>query len=166
MSNPTPFELHKDVFSQWQPYIGGDFSDALFQDEHQGVELLYSNGVREMFYKVDFINAAPKKRIRYFRTVGLLPSPYYYTKYQQELTAQSKQKVAAMESDYAVFDNCPGGFLDIATMMLTLHYTDRGAFMQFVRKAKVPHVKVNARKILFNGKAVKEWLLSKSKTSP
>lgn len=48
-------------------------------------------------------------------------------------------------------------------MQITRH-KNRGAFWQFVHRAGVPHIRLNARNIIFDKQAVDDWLASRSST--
>jgi predicted DNA-binding transcriptional regulator AlpA len=47
-------------------------------------------------------------------------------------------------------------------VMALFGYRDRGAFWSEVRRAAVPHVRFNARRICFEEAAVRAWLESKT----
>jgi hypothetical protein len=43
-----------------------------------------------------------------------------------------------------------------------LGYQDRASFWDFVRRSGVPHVRLNARRILFEEQALLDWIRRKS----
>jgi predicted DNA-binding transcriptional regulator AlpA len=49
-------------------------------------------------------------------------------------------------------------FLSANQLMAVLGYADRAAFWAAVRAAGIPHVRINARRILFDEQAVASWL--------
>lgn len=53
-------------------------------------------------------------------------------------------------------------FLTAKQVMPVLGYTDVGAFWSAVRAAGIPFVRFNARKILFEEKAVEAWIASRT----
>jgi hypothetical protein len=46
--------------------------------------------------------------------------------------------------------------------MALLGYKDRGVFWDFVHRGGVPHVRLNARKIMFDEQALADWLAHRS----
>lgn len=56
-------------------------------------------------------------------------------------------------------------FLKSTTVMTLLGYNDRSSFWGFVRSAGVPHVRLNARRIMFEEQALTEWLNRRSSKS-
>jgi hypothetical protein len=53
-------------------------------------------------------------------------------------------------------------FLKSSVVMTALGYRNRCAFWEFVRRQGVPHVRLNARRILFDEQALADWLNSRS----
>jgi predicted DNA-binding transcriptional regulator AlpA len=50
-------------------------------------------------------------------------------------------------------------------MRITRHKS-RSAFWQFVHAAGVPHIRLNARNIIFDAQAVNDWLNARSSATP
>jgi hypothetical protein len=53
-------------------------------------------------------------------------------------------------------------FLKSSAVMRLLGYKDRGAFWDFVHRGGVPHVRLNARRIMFEEQALADWLAHRS----
>ncbi len=53
-------------------------------------------------------------------------------------------------------------FLKGADVMAALGYTNRAAFWEFVRAEGVPHIRLNARRIIFEEAALTDWLQRRS----
>jgi hypothetical protein len=53
-------------------------------------------------------------------------------------------------------------FLKSGVVMDLLGYQDRASFWDFVRRSGVPHVRLNARRILFEEQALIDWIRRKS----
>ena len=53
-------------------------------------------------------------------------------------------------------------YLTSSAVMALLGYKDRGAFWDFVHRGGVPHVRLNARKIMFDEQALADWLAHRS----
>ena len=53
-------------------------------------------------------------------------------------------------------------YLASCKVMALLGYKDRGAFWDFVHRSGVPHVRLNARKIMFEEQALADWLAHRS----
>lgn len=53
-------------------------------------------------------------------------------------------------------------FLKSGAVMELLGYQDRASFWDFVRRSGVPHVRLNARRILFEEQALLDWLRRRS----
>lgn len=49
-------------------------------------------------------------------------------------------------------------FLKSGAVMDLLGYQDRASFWDFVRRSGVPHVRLNARRILFEEQALSDWI--------
>jgi len=49
-------------------------------------------------------------------------------------------------------------FLKSSAVMAALGYRNRCSFWEFVRRQGVPHVRLNARRILFDERALADWL--------
>jgi len=53
-------------------------------------------------------------------------------------------------------------FLKSGVVMELLGYQDRASFWDFVRRSGVPHVRLNARRILFEEQALLDWIRRRS----
>lgn len=53
-------------------------------------------------------------------------------------------------------------FLKSSAVMEALGYTNRAAFWEFVRAEGVPHIRLNARRIIFEELALQDWLHRRS----
>ncbi len=53
-------------------------------------------------------------------------------------------------------------FLKSSVVMEALGYTNRAAFWDFVRSAGVPHIRLNARRIIFEEAALADWIERRS----
>lgn len=53
-------------------------------------------------------------------------------------------------------------FVKSGAVMELLGYQDRASFWDFVRRSGVPHVRLNARRILFEEQALLDWLRRRS----
>lgn len=53
-------------------------------------------------------------------------------------------------------------FLKSSVVMETLGYTNRAAFWEFVRAEGVPHIRLNARRIMFEELALTDWIQRRS----
>jgi predicted DNA-binding transcriptional regulator AlpA len=53
-------------------------------------------------------------------------------------------------------------FLKSGVVMELLGYQDRASFWEFVRRSAVPHVRLNARRILFEEQALLDWIRRRS----
>lgn len=53
-------------------------------------------------------------------------------------------------------------FLKGSDVMAALGYTNRAAFWEFVRAEGVPHIRLNARRIIFEEAALADWLQRRS----
>jgi predicted DNA-binding transcriptional regulator AlpA len=53
-------------------------------------------------------------------------------------------------------------YLTSSAVMALLGYKDRGAFWDFVHRGGVPHVRLSARKIMFEEQALAGWLAQRS----
>ena len=49
-------------------------------------------------------------------------------------------------------------YLKSSVVMEALGYTNRAAFWEFVRSAGVPHIRLNARRIIFDETAIMDWI--------
>ena len=49
-------------------------------------------------------------------------------------------------------------YLRSAAVMALLGYRNRASFWEFVRRSGVPHVRLNARRIMFEEQALRAWL--------
>ncbi len=49
-------------------------------------------------------------------------------------------------------------YIKSAAVMELLGYQNRAAFWAFIRNAGVPHVRLNARRIMFEEQALSDWL--------
>ncbi len=49
-------------------------------------------------------------------------------------------------------------YLKSNVVMELLGYQNRAAFWEFIRSAGVPHVRLNARRIMFEEQALSDWL--------
>lgn len=52
-------------------------------------------------------------------------------------------------------------YLDAATVMTVLKYTDRSAFWKAVRDAGIPFIRINQRRCLFEESSLRAWLDSR-----
>lgn len=52
-----------------------------------------------------------------------------------------------------------------SAVMDALGYTNRAAFWDFVKRSGVPHIRLNARRIMFDEHALSEWLTRRSSAS-
>jgi hypothetical protein len=57
-------------------------------------------------------------------------------------------------------------FLKSSVVMEALGYTNRAAFWEFVRSAGVPHIRLNARRIIFEEAALMDWIGRRSSSAP
>ena len=53
-------------------------------------------------------------------------------------------------------------FLKSGVVMELLGYQDRASFWDFVRRSGMPHVRLNARRILFEEQALLDWIRRRS----
>ena len=53
-------------------------------------------------------------------------------------------------------------FLKSGAVMAVLGYQDRASFWEFVRRSGVPHVRLNARRIIFEEQALLDWIRRRS----
>jgi predicted DNA-binding transcriptional regulator AlpA len=53
-------------------------------------------------------------------------------------------------------------YLKSTAVMTLLGYTSRASFWEFVRRSGVPHIRLNARRIMFEEKALLAWLAQRS----
>ena len=53
-------------------------------------------------------------------------------------------------------------YLRSAAVMALLVYRNRASFWEFVRRSGVPHVRLNARRIMFEEQALRAWLARRS----
>lgn len=53
-------------------------------------------------------------------------------------------------------------FLKSGVVMELLGYQNRASFWDFVRRSGVPHVRLNARRILFEEQALLDWIRRRS----
>ena len=53
-------------------------------------------------------------------------------------------------------------FVKSGAVMELLGYQDRASFWDFVRRSGVPHVRLNARRVLFEEQALLDWLRRRS----
>jgi predicted DNA-binding transcriptional regulator AlpA len=53
-------------------------------------------------------------------------------------------------------------FLKSGVVMELLGYQSRASFWDFVRRSGVPHVRLNARRILFEEQALLDWIRRRS----
>ena len=56
-------------------------------------------------------------------------------------------------------------YLKSAAVMALLGYRNRASFWAFVRHSGVPHVRLNARRIMFEEQALLAWLARRSSCS-
>lgn len=53
---------------------------------------------------------------------------------------------------------CGRSYVQSGAVMAAFGYTSRSAFWEFVRRSGIPHIRFNARKIMFDEVALKDWL--------
>ena len=53
-------------------------------------------------------------------------------------------------------------YLRSTAVMALLGYRNRASFWEFVRRSGVPHVRLNARRIMFEEQALRAWLAHRS----
>lgn len=56
----------------------------------------------------------------------------------------------------------PPSFLKSDAVMQLLGYRNRSSFWEFVRRSGVPHVRLNPRRIIFEERALNDWLSRRS----
>lgn len=56
----------------------------------------------------------------------------------------------------------PDRFLKSGAVMTLLGYKNRASFWEFVRRSGVPHIRLNPRRIVFDGRAIYDWLERRS----
>lgn len=56
-------------------------------------------------------------------------------------------------------------FLKSSVVMEALGYTNRAAFWEFVRSAGIPHIRLNARRIIFEEAALIDWIDRRSSSA-
>lgn len=60
----------------------------------------------------------------------------------------------------------PGQLLTSAVVRARWGYKDRASFWSFVRSAGVPHIRLNARRIMFDENQLADWLAKRSSNTP